>query len=1034
MHHNFRKPFSQIMHKKLINEDQMKLRNHIFSIKFAGLFLSVFIFASQISAATYTWDGGGATNNWSEAANWSENVVPASGDSVVFNATSTKNATVDVNATLGYFAIQNGYTGTITQSNGVSVTTNADFTMAGGTYVGGDGAFTMNALYLQDGNFQGGTGSIYGNPYGYGLQQSGGTFSSAGNMEVFLFSLYAGTFNAPAGTLTVVADFTIAAGATFNAGAGTVKFTGYSVYNCANSMMVNVDTTQIFNNLQFANQACNTRYIANGDTLIVAGELRLSNGSVNGGRIRPLGTIAIDASFSGNAGSTIVELSAPDKNYVINNPDSTVSMLNIEMYAANSTLTSAGAGRINFVGLTLTSGMVNQGAGVWDITNPGFAQSGGTFNGSAAQLFIGNGSGYPLLTGGAFNGGTGLINGNWKQTGGVFSTAGDMNLSAFELSGGVFNAPPGTMSVGGFTHTAGGTFNAGTGTVQTSPAPGTYGVYFDVNVSETFYNLKFNGTYNNANHGIAAGDTFIVNGTLTFSGRGVSGGSIIANGNVVYENYGAYRNGTTLIKFEDTATRTVTLCAAENCSGTITTETQPMLVNNPNITINTGLSANGAMTIPALTLQQGIFNQNDGRVAMGVYNQSGGIYNGGTFSQSFGSLNSFENFTLSGGDFNAAPSMSLTGNFTHTAAGGNFNEGTGIVYFYSTYSGTNGTIDVDGSETFYNVAFYSGNGTNIASGDRLIVSGTATLRSGALSGGTLEAKGNVDVVRSIQGGSFQGGTTNVVFSGAANQIFSNPDGFASFGGTWTINKPNSTLAVAENNFAPSAPTTLLLSGNVGRGSAGSFPLFEIVSGNVVQTGAYDHYLGSLTLASRTSFVNEYSGTITLAGDVSNEGTIRLNAEGEGCQADSILLRSNDSTQRNWNGSGIFQIIDADVRGQSGTSIINVYSGTNSGDNGANWLFDSNCLAPTAAEVSISGRVVDSGGRGIARVIVTMTDAQGNTRATTTNPFGNYRFKEVAAGQTITVAVGGKKNAFKDPVRILNVFENLTEINFTAEKR
>ena len=134
--------------------------------------------------------------------------------------------------------------------------------------------------------------------------------------------------------------------------------------------------------------------------------------------------------------------------------------------------------------------------------------------------------------------------------------------------------------------------------------------------------------------------------------------------------------------------------------------------------------------------------------------------------------------------------MSLTGNFTHTTAAGNFNEGTGIVYFYSTFFGTNGSVDVNESETFYNVAFYSGNGTNIAEGDRIIVNGTATLRGGTLNGGTLEAKGDVNVARAIVAGSFQGGTTNVIFSGTTNQTFSNPDRFPSFGGTWTINKPN----------------------------------------------------------------------------------------------------------------------------------------------------------------------------------------------------------------------------------------------------
>lgn len=1010
----------------------MYKRNRFYSIEFFVLLLLALFFSTETTAATRTWDGGGADNQWSTAANWSGNIVPTAADDVVFDATSVKNATVDAAFTVNSLAINIGYAGTITQNADLIV--NSSFVQSAGAFQGGASNLTLSSLSLSGGAFAGGSGLISGG-FGSTLTQSGGAFSSLGDVSVFSFSLSGGTFNAPNGTLTVVADFTHTVGGAFNAGTGTVKFSGYSVYNCANSMTVNVNETEIFNNLQFDNQACNARYVAGGDTLIVSGDFRLSNGSVSLGRVRPLDTITIDASFQ-SGGSTVVELVAPNKNFVINNPASTVSMLPIEMNAANSTLTSSGAGKINFYGMTFAQGTINQAANIWDFSAyPGYTQSGGIFNGSAAQLNISDGAATgKVLTGGNFNGGTGLISGGFAQSGGTFSTQGDMFVPYFALSGGTFNATSGTMSVGNFIHAAGGTFNAGTGTVQTSPAPGTYGIYFDVNASETFYHLRFNGTYNNANHVIAAGDAFVVNGTLTFNGRGVSGGSIVANGNVSYLNYGAYQNGTTVVKFEDAATRTVTLCGdAATCGGTYEAYIQPTIINNPSITINAGLTANGSMNFNSLILQRGVFNQGDGRVSIATYTQSGGTYNGGTFSEAFGSLNSFADFTLSGGDFNAAPSMSFTGNFTHTAASGNFNEGAGTVYFYSTFFGINGTVDVNGAETFHNVAFYSGNGTNIAAGDRLITTGTTMLRGGTINGGTIEAKGDVNVSRANVGGSFQGGDASVIFSGATDQTFSNPDGFPSFGGMWTINKPNST-PVAADNFAPAAPTTLLLGGNVGRGLAGNFPPFTVVSGNVVQTGAYDHYFGSLTLASDTNFVNEFGGSITLAGDVKNDGIIHLNGNGAGCQADSILLRSSSAAQRNWAGNGVFELRDVDVSGQTGTAIIKVYSGTDSGNNGANWIFDASCFIPTAAGVSISGRITTSNGRGIPRVAVILTDAGGNSRAAMTNPFGYYRFAEVEAGQTTTVAVRSKQYEFASGARALNVFDNLTDINFIAERK
>jgi hypothetical protein len=38
------------------------------------------------SAATKTWDGGGATNNWNVPANWNSDTLPNAGDDLVFPA------------------------------------------------------------------------------------------------------------------------------------------------------------------------------------------------------------------------------------------------------------------------------------------------------------------------------------------------------------------------------------------------------------------------------------------------------------------------------------------------------------------------------------------------------------------------------------------------------------------------------------------------------------------------------------------------------------------------------------------------------------------------------------------------------------------------------------------------------------------------------------------------------------------------------------------------------------------------------------
>jgi len=47
--------------------------------------LGCILFASTMAhAAVKSWDGGGADANWRTAANWDDNVMPLTGDSLVF--------------------------------------------------------------------------------------------------------------------------------------------------------------------------------------------------------------------------------------------------------------------------------------------------------------------------------------------------------------------------------------------------------------------------------------------------------------------------------------------------------------------------------------------------------------------------------------------------------------------------------------------------------------------------------------------------------------------------------------------------------------------------------------------------------------------------------------------------------------------------------------------------------------------------------------------------------------------------------------
>ena len=86
---------------------------------------------------------------------------------------------------------------------------------------------------------------------------------------------------------------------------------------------------------------------------------------------------------------------------------------------------------------------------------------------------------------------------------------------------------------------------------------------------------------------------------------------------------------------------------------------------------------------------------------------------------------------------------------------------------------------------------------------------------------------------------------------------------------------------------------------------------------------------------------------------------------------------------------------------------------------------------TAANVSVSGRVLTAKVRGISNVRISVTDESGNTRTALSNPFGYYRFDELPAGQTYIFQTQSKRYQFTNPTQVLSVNGELTEVNFTA---
>ncbi len=87
-------------------------------------------------------------------------------------------------------------------------------------------------------------------------------------------------------------------------------------------------------------------------------------------------------------------------------------------------------------------------------------------------------------------------------------------------------------------------------------------------------------------------------------------------------------------------------------------------------------------------------------------------------------------------------------------------------------------------------------------------------------------------------------------------------------------------------------------------------------------------------------------------------------------------------------------------------------------------------APTAASVSIGGRILAADGSGISRARVTATDANGDSQTVLSNSFGYYRFAELAAGENYVFNVSRKGYNFQP--QTATVAQSIENYDFVAQ--
>lgn len=102
--------------------------------------------------------------------------------------------------------------------------------------------------------------------------------------------------------------------------------------------------------------------------------------------------------------------------------------------------------------------------------------------------------------------------------------------------------------------------------------------------------------------------------------------------------------------------------------------------------------------------------------------------------------------------------------------------------------------------------------------------------------------------------------------------------------------------------------------------------------------------------------------------------------------------------------------------------------------GGFWAFQQ--LAPTAATVSLSGRVYSGKGVGIIRrVRIILTDAStGVIRSAQTNSFGYYRFEELEVGHLYVVQPESRNFTFTPENYFFNLLEDIANVDFVGSER
>ena len=279
--------------------------------------------------------------------------------------------------------------------------------------------------------------------------------------------------------------------------------------------------------------------------------------------------------------------------------------------------------------------------------------------------------------------------------------------------------------------------------------------------------------------------------------------------------------------------------------------------------------------------------------------------------------------------------------------------------------------------------------------------------------------------------------------------------------TQTVNKSNTTTTITADTPDPSArgqavTVTFTVVGQFGGTATGnvtvsdgvnsctgtvaagncSITLTTVGSRTLTATYAGDMNFNGSVSANEPHTVNKAGTTTTITADTPDPSTVNqpvtvsytvtVNAPGAGIPTGNVTVSDgvNSCTGTVAAGQCVITLTTAGARTLTAT-----YAGDANFNGSTSPGASHTVLSPTAASVSISGRVQTQNGRGVFNAVVSLVKTNGETVNARTNSFGYFQFAEVETGQTYIVSIEHKKYVFDS--QVINVNEELTGLIFRA---